>query len=92
MQIDGWVKSRATKGTVADLARRMLAKDKPYAEMEKRLKQCYMLEALVANEGDYERAAAAIGVCRHTISRALKEGGFGVKEVRMVVAHVRGGR
>jgi hypothetical protein len=92
MQISDWPKDREQRGTLADVARRMLERDLPYAEIERWFRGFYMLEALLANDGDYGRAASDIGVCRHTISRALKEIGLGIKDVRAVVAHIRGGR
>jgi hypothetical protein len=71
MQIDDWAVKRRRRGTLAEMARRMVEKDAVYRETEKQLRRLYTLEMLIKH-GNLQAAADAIGVTTMTIYRTLR--------------------
>jgi DNA-binding NtrC family response regulator len=91
MNIDIWIKDRSTKGTLANMARRILASDRAYRATELRLRQMYVFEALLQNDGNHERTAEKLGLHRNTIGRTLKALGIASTDVREIAKALRGG-
>lgn len=89
MQIDQWVRSRNRTGTLADVARRMLASGKRYEEAEQRLRHAFVLEALIQCDGNQDQAASLLGVHRNTIGRAVKALGMKSGDVRSIAKQLR---
>lgn len=90
MQIEAWLQDRNTTGTVADLAKRMVGAGKRYAGLESRLRQCYVLEALMRHGGDQTRTADALGVTRHTIRRIVRSLGVRSADLRALAKEIGG--
>jgi DNA-binding NtrC family response regulator len=87
MQISDWVKKRKQRGTLADIARRIVENDRPYKEAEWSLRQMHTLEALIANGCDQQKAADALGISRATICRIISP--LGMSDVRRAAKAVR---
>lgn len=78
------MKDRSTTGTLADVARRILASDRTYKETERHLRGLYVLEVLVKNGGNQCKAAESIGISRGTVRRILRSlgmSGVGVQRI-----------
>jgi hypothetical protein len=87
MEIKRWISSREKPGTLEDMARRILACDRRYEDVERRLRNLYMLEAVV-RFGGQNKAAEAIGVHRNTVSRALLKVGIKMHDIRKMARHL----
>lgn len=88
MNINIWLRDRKTKGTLAEMARRILASDRSYRETEVLLRRMYVLEALVRHGGNHVHTAKALGVHRLTIGRVLKDLGVGAEDVCAIAKHL----
>lgn len=89
MEINLWIKSRESKGALAEVARRILESDRKYKDVEKTLQGMYVLEALIKHDGNQQRAAAAIGVSRETVKRAIRSMNLKAADIRAIVEHTR---
>lgn len=89
MNIDEWMRDRRIRGTLADTARRVLASDMSYQQAEERLRQLYVLEALIAHSGSHEATANALEVHRHTIGRTIKALGLTADDVRKIASRIK---
>lgn len=87
--IDTWLKERAIEGTLANVARRILASDKTYQETEKNLRAMYVLEAVIKNGGNQKQAAISIGVCQHAVLRSLRSMGMTGRDVRKIAKFIQ---
>jgi transcriptional regulator with GAF, ATPase, and Fis domain len=91
MRLEEWIESRQTPGTVADLARRLLADGTfGYAILERDFRESLILEALVLNKGNQEAAARAIGVHPQTVSRVMDTFEVSVRRIRRLAQSLRG--
>jgi DNA-binding NtrC family response regulator len=61
-----------------------------YAVAERRLRQLYVFEGLIKNDGNHELTAQALGVHRHTIGRTLKALGMTASDVRDIAKVLKG--
>jgi DNA-binding NtrC family response regulator len=90
MQISDWAKKRKQPGTLADIARRILERDRPYKEAEWSLRQLYTLEALIRNDCDQQATADALGVSRVTVCRTISP--LGMADVRKAAKAIKEAR
>jgi DNA-binding MarR family transcriptional regulator len=90
MQIAEWVFKRHKKGTLADIARRIVESDKAYKEAEWSFRQMHTLEALIKNGCDQQKTADALGVHRYTIGRIIAP--LNMSDVRAAAKAIKGAR
>ena len=81
MTIQNWLEERSEKGTAAHMARRMFRSGREFKDFESELRHRYILEALIANNGNQVETAKALGVDRKTVYRALKALGIQSSQV-----------
>lgn len=72
MQLSDWAVTRRKRGTLADMARRMVESDTAYQETERQLRRLYTLEVLIKNGCNLQIAAEVIGVTKMTLYRTLR--------------------
>lgn len=92
MQINEWMAKRKKKGTLADIARRILASERTYADTERYLRALYMLEAVIQNGGSRTKAAESLGVAQSTIRLSMKLLGIRVMQVREIAKAIKEAR
>lgn len=88
MHIKAWLESRNKPGSLANMARRILAGDRKYRDAESTLRRLYILEAVV-RFGSQGKAAAAIGMHRNQISQAILALGIPRYEIGQIVKRVQ---
>lgn len=87
MLISGWVKKRKQKGTLADIARRIVERDRPYREAVRSLQQLCALESLIKTGFDQQKTAEMLGVSPRTIVRIISP--LGMAEARRAAKAIR---
>jgi len=92
MLTERWLQDRMTHGTVAALARQMVATGRNYERLEQRLRQFYVLEAVIRNSGDQRRTATELGMSRHSVMRILRDLGLKCADVRALAKQIGGER
>lgn len=89
MQISDWMAKRKKRGTLANIARRILESDRTYTETEKYLRSLYMLEAVIKSGGSRKKAAESLGVAQSTIRSSMKSLGIRVVQVREIAKEIK---
>lgn len=75
-----------------EMARQMLRTGRKYEEMEKGLRQLFMLEALLENGGDQIRTATALGVSYQTVRRIVRSLGLKATQLRELARQIGEGK
>ncbi len=84
LDLEKWTQDRHRAGTLADLARRMYQANLTLMDASMRLRNCYALEALMANEGVQTKAAQSLGCHRNQLRQMVKRLGITPQQVRLV--------
>ena len=90
MNLDLLLKDRADAKTLAGLARRMFRSGRKYSDLERNLRQRYVLEALIANGGDQQAAAKTLGIHYNTVNRVVRSLGLNSDSVIELSKAMRG--
>lgn len=79
-----WTRNRRRNGSLADLARRMYEANLTLEEAFERFQECFVLEALMANEGVQLRAARTLGCHRNQLRMKIRSLGLSTRSIRHV--------
>jgi len=90
MQIQTWMKNRMRPGTLADAARRAMAKDRVLAQVEETFRVMCILEAIVKNDGSQKNAAEALGITVVTLRRTTRSRGLFCSDLRAITKALKG--
>jgi transcriptional regulator with GAF, ATPase, and Fis domain len=82
--LEKWTRDRHRTGSLADVARRMYQANLTLTDAATRLKNCYALEALMANEGIQTKAAESLGCHRNQLRQMVRRLGTTTQHIRLV--------
>lgn len=72
MAMSDWVANRKKRGTLADVARRMVERDVACQEAERQLRRLITVEVLIKNGCELQASIGSSGMSRAAIYRNLK--------------------
>jgi transcriptional regulator with GAF, ATPase, and Fis domain len=84
LDLEKWTRDRHRAGTLADVARRMYQANLTLIDASARLRNCYALEALMANEGIQTKAAQSLGCHRNQLRQMVKRLGVSTQQIRLI--------
>jgi transcriptional regulator with GAF, ATPase, and Fis domain len=84
LDLEKWTRDRHSAGTLADVARRMYQANLTLMDASARLRNCYALEALMANEGIQTKAAQSLGCHRNQLRQMVKMLGITTQQIRLI--------
>jgi transcriptional regulator with GAF, ATPase, and Fis domain len=84
LDLEKWTHDRHRAGTLAEVARRMYQANLTLVDASARLRNCYALEALMANEGIQTKAAQSLGCHRNQLRQMVTRLGISTKQIRLV--------
>lgn len=84
IDLEKWTRDRHRTGSLADVARRMYQANLTWMDASARLKNCFALEALMANEGIQTKAAESLGCHRNQLRQMIKRLGISTPQIRLI--------
>lgn len=84
LDLEKWTRDRHRNGTLADVARRMYQANLTWMDASTRLRNCFALEALMANEGIQTKAALSLGCHRNQLRQMMKRLGISTQQIRLI--------
>lgn len=82
MDIKQWLSKRNDRTSLAWMARQLWMSGHKYSELEIRLRQEYIVEALIANGGNQRKTAQILGIHYNTVYRAVRMIGISITDVQ----------
>lgn len=84
LDLEKWTRDRHRTGTLADVARRMYQANLTLLDASTRLRNCFALEALMANEGIQTKASESLGCHRNQLRQMVKSLGVSTQQIRLI--------